>query len=52
MFTIMSLSIQQIIADARRLTDRLKERENTVDVLINDAQTAIKKAHELKQVKK
>lgn len=46
----MSLSIQQIIADARRLADRLKERENTVDVLLNDAQSAIKKAHELKQV--
>lgn len=46
----MSLTIQQIITDAKRLAGRLKERDSTADLLINDSQAVIKKVNELKQV--
>lgn len=46
----MSLTIQQIIADAKRLAERLKERDSDADLLINNSQAVIKKVNELKQV--
>lgn len=46
----MSLTIHQIITDAKRLAGRLKERDNTADLLINDCQAVIRKVNELKQV--
>lgn len=46
----MSLTIQQIITDAKRLAGRLKERDATADLLITESQAVIRKVNELKQV--
>lgn len=46
----MSLTIQQIIVDAKRLTERLKERDNTADVLLNETHAINKKIDAMKQV--
>lgn len=46
----MSLTIQQIITDAKQLAGKLKERESIADMLVNDSQAAIKRAAELRQV--
>lgn len=46
----MSLTIQQIILDAKRLAGRLKERETESDALLNETQTAYRQIHTMKQV--
>ncbi|KAF5270890.1 hypothetical protein FQR65_LT05407 [Abscondita terminalis] len=45
----MSLTIQQIIIDAKRLTDRLKERDSIADVLLNETHAINKKIDAMKQ---
>lgn len=47
----MSLTIQQIITDAKRLASRLKERDLTADVLLNETQVINKKIDAMKQVR-
>lgn len=46
----MSLTIQQIIFDAKRLTDKLKERDSVTDVLLNETHAINKKIDAMKQV--
>lgn len=46
----MSLTIQQIILDAKRLAGRLKERETEADALLTETQTAYRQIHTMKQV--
>lgn len=46
----MSLTIQQIITDAKRLANRLKERDLTADALLNETQVINKKIEAMKQV--
>lgn len=46
----MSLTIQQIILDAKRLAGRLKERETEADALLTETQTAYRHIHTMKQV--
>lgn len=46
----MSLTIQQIILDAKRLAGRLKERETETDALLTETQTAYRQIHTMKQV--
>lgn len=48
----MSLTIQQIITDAKRLASRLKERDLTADALLNETQVINKKIDAMKQVSK
>lgn len=50
-FFQMSLTIQQIILDAKRLAGRLKERETETDALLTETQTAYRQIHTMKQVK-
>lgn len=47
----MSLTIQQIILDAKRLAGRLKERETEADALLTETQTAYRQIHTMKQVR-
>lgn len=47
----MSLTIQQIILDAKRLAGRLKERETETDALLTETQTAYRQIHTMKQYK-
>uniref|UniRef100_A0A2A4J923 FGFR1 oncogene partner 2 homolog n=1 Tax=Heliothis virescens TaxID=7102 RepID=A0A2A4J923_HELVI len=47
----MSLTIQQIILDAKRLAGRLKERETEADALLTETQTAYRQIHTMKQYK-
>lgn len=46
----MSLTIQQIITDAKRLASRLKERDSTADILLNETHAINKKIDAMKQV--
>lgn len=46
----MSLTIQQIITDAKRLAGRLKERDSVADILLNEALVINKKIDAMKQV--
>lgn len=46
----MSLTIQQIITDAKRLAARIKERDNVADVLLNETHAINKKIDAMKQV--
>lgn len=46
----MSLTIQQIILDAKRLAGRLKERETEADALLTETQTAYRQIYTIKQV--
>lgn len=48
----MSLTIQQIILDAKRLAGRLKERETEADALLTETQTAYRQIYTIKQVNK
>ncbi|CAH0669224.1 unnamed protein product [Spodoptera exigua] len=48
---LMSLTIQQIILDAKRLAGRLKERETEADALLTETQTAYRQIHTMKQYK-
>jgi len=45
----MSLTIQQIITDAKRLAGRLKERDTIADTLLNDTHAITKKIDAMKQ---
>ncbi|CAH0721525.1 unnamed protein product, partial [Brenthis ino] len=47
----MSLTIQQIILDAKRLAGRLKERETEADALLTETQTAYRQIYTIKQYK-
>ncbi|XP_045459966.1 FGFR1 oncogene partner 2 homolog [Melitaea cinxia] len=47
----MSLTIQQIILDAKRLAGRLKDRENEADTLLTETQTAYRQIYTIKQYK-
>ncbi|CAK1551971.1 unnamed protein product [Leptosia nina] len=47
----MSLTIQQIILDAKRLAGRLKERETEADALLTETQTAYRQISTMKQYK-
>lgn len=46
----MSLTIQQIITDAKRLASRLKEQDVVADVLLNETHAINKKIDAMKQV--
>lgn len=46
----MSITIQQIITDAKRLAGRLKERDSVADVLLNETHAINKKIDAMKQV--
>lgn len=46
----MSLTIQQIILDAKRLAGRLKDRETEADTLLTETQSAYRQIHTMKQV--
>lgn len=46
----MSLTIQQIILDAKRLAGRLKDHDSTADSLLSQAQTVYKTVDTMKQV--
>ncbi|XP_018329947.1 FGFR1 oncogene partner 2 homolog [Agrilus planipennis] len=45
----MSLTISQIIVDARRLADRLRERDTVADILLNETHAVSKKIDAMKQ---
>ncbi|RZC38216.1 FGFR1 oncogene partner 2 -like [Asbolus verrucosus] len=45
----MSLTIQQIITDAKRLAGRLKERDTIADTLLNETNAITKKIDAMKQ---
>lgn len=45
----MSLSVQQILSDAKKLVGRLRERDITADNVISRAQSLKKKVHAMKQ---
>ncbi|XP_013185930.2 FGFR1 oncogene partner 2 homolog [Amyelois transitella] len=47
----MSLTIQQIILDAKRLAGRLKERESEADDLLTNTQVAFRQISSMKQYK-
>lgn len=47
----MSLTIQQIIVDAKRLAGRLKERDSVTDVLLTQTHAIGKKIDAMKQVR-
>lgn len=46
----MSLTIQQIITDAKRLSSRLKDRDVVADLLLNETHAINKKIDAMKQV--
>lgn len=46
----MSLTIQQIITDAKRLAGRLKERDSVADILLSETHAINKKIDAMKQV--
>lgn len=46
----MSVSIQQILADARRLAGRLKEHDSSADLLLSQAQAMFRQVDAMKEV--
>jgi Protein of unknown function (DUF837). len=46
----MSLTIQQIILDAKRLASRLKEHDSAADALLSQTQSVYKQIDAMKQV--
>lgn len=46
----MSLTIQQILSDAKRLASRLKEHDTAADVLLSQTQSVYKQLDAMKQV--
>ena len=46
----MSLTIQQILQDARKLSDRLKEHDTAADVLLSQTQSVYKQIDAMKHV--
>jgi hypothetical protein len=47
----MSVTIQQILSDAKRLASKLKEHDTAADALLSQAQFAYKKIDAMKQVR-
>lgn len=47
----MSLTIQQILSDAKRLASRLKEHDTAADVLLSQTQSVYKQLDAMKQVR-
>lgn len=46
----MSLTIQQILLDAKRLASRLKEHDSAADALLSQTQSVYKQIDAMKQV--
>lgn len=46
----MSVTIQQILSDAKRLASKLKEHDTAADALLSQAQFVYKKIDAMKQV--
>lgn len=46
----MSLTIQQILLDAKKLSDRLKEHDTAADVLLSQTQSVYKQIDAMKHV--
>lgn len=46
----MSVTIQQVLSDAKRLATKLKEDDTAADALLSQAQFAYKKIDAMKQV--
>lgn len=47
----MSLTVQQLVSDAKKLAGRLKEREIVADALLNETHAINKKIDAMKQVR-
>lgn len=50
LFLQMSLTIQQILSDAKRLASRLKEHDTAADELLTQTQSVYKQLDAMKQV--
>ncbi len=46
----MSLTIQQILLDAKKLSDRLKEHDTAADALLSQTQSVYKQIDAMKHV--
>lgn len=46
----MSLTIQQILQDAKKLSSKLKEHDSAADVILSQTQSVYKKIDAMKQV--
>jgi len=46
----MSVSVQQILADAKRLAGRLKEHDSSADALLSQAQAMYRQVDTMKEV--
>ena len=46
----MSVSVQQILADAKRLAGRLKDHDSSADVLLSQAQAMFRQVDTMKEV--
>lgn len=46
----MSVSVQQILADAKRLAGRLKEHDSSADLLLSQAQSMFRQVDAMKEV--
>lgn len=46
----MSLTIQQILSDAKKLSDRLKEHDTAADALLSQTQSVYKQIDAMKHV--
>lgn len=47
----MSLTIQQILMDAKKLSDRLKEHDTAADALLSQTQSVYKQIDAMKHVR-
>ena len=47
----MSLTIDQVLADAKRLVERLRDHDNAADSLIEQSSTLNKRIEAMKQVR-
>ena len=47
----MSLSIEQVLADAKKLVERLRDHDNAAEGLIGQTSTLNKKVEAMKQVR-
>lgn len=46
----MSVSVHQILADAKRLAGRLKEHDSSADLLLSQAQAMFRQVDAMKEV--
>ena len=46
----MSVSVQQILADAKRLAGRLKDHDSSADLLLSQAQAMFRQVDAMKEV--